>query len=145
MRWPLRRCAGLRCLPRISRNLRTRDPDLAIGQVAGEVKDWSGGTRISQCLREFNQRWARRVLPGQATVLLVTDGLEFGEPADLAFEAERLSKSCKRLVWLNPLLRYAGFEPKARGVLALLPHVDAFLPAHNVESLAQLVQHLKKA
>jgi uncharacterized protein len=130
-------------LTRISRSLRQKDPDLAVSQVAGEVKDWSGGTRISQCLHGFNQQWARRVLGGQATVLLVTDGLEFGDPETLAFEAERLTKSCKRLVWLNPLLRFDGFEPKARGIQALLPHVDAFLPAHNVDSLEALVRVLR--
>ncbi|MEP7280529.1 MAG: VWA domain-containing protein [Rubrivivax sp.] len=129
-------------LTRTTRLLRSRDPDLAVGQVVRAVDDWSGGTRITACLREFNQRWARRVLGGSATLLLVTDGLEHGDPAPLAFEMERLHKSCRRLIWLNPLLRFDRFEPRAGGVRAMLPHVDRFLPVHNLESLEQLVQEL---
>jgi hypothetical protein len=109
------------------------------------VLDWSGGTRIAECLHEFNRRWARRVLAGRATVLLVSDGLEHGAAADLAFEMERLAKSARRLLWLNPLLRYAGFEPKAAGMKAMLPHVSACLPVHNLESLEQLVRSLQQA
>ena len=107
-----------------------------------EVEDWSGGTRIAECLHQFNRQWARRVLAGGATVLLVSDGLEHGDRDVLAFEMERLHKSCRRLVWLNPLLRYQGFEPKAAGIRAMLPHVDALLPVHNLESLEQLVRAL---
>lgn len=133
---------GTRLTP-ITRTLRQRDPDIAVAEVARQVQDWSGGTRISASLHEFNQHWARRVLGGgRATVLLVTDGLEHGDAAALAFEAERLAKSCRRLVWLNPLLRYAGFEPRATGVRALLPKVDLFLPCHNVASLEQLASLL---
>lgn len=126
-------------LTRTTRLLRSRDPDLAVGQVVRAVDDWSGGTRITQCLHEFNQRWARRVLSGQATVLLISDGLEHGDVRQLSFEMERLHKSCRRLVWLNPLLRYDAFEPKAGGIKAMLPHVDHFLPTHNLESLEALV------
>ena len=129
-------------LTRTTRLLKSRDPDLAVGQVMRTVQDWSGGTRITDCLREFNRRWARRVLPGSATLLLVTDGLEHGDTAALAFEMERLHKSCRRLIWLNPLLRFARFEPRAGGIKAMLPHVDLFLPAHNLDSLARLVQVL---
>ncbi len=93
-------------------------------------------------MHDFNQRWARRVLSGQATVLLISDGLEHGDTAALAFEMERLHKSCRRLVWLNPLLRFAQFEPRAAGIKAMLPQVDLFLPAHNLHSLADLVQVL---
>jgi uncharacterized protein with von Willebrand factor type A (vWA) domain len=125
-------------LSRITRWLHARDPDVAVAQVVRAVHDWSGGTRICGCLHEFNLRWARRVQGGQATVLLVTDGLEHGDTAALQFEMARLSRSCRRLVWLNPLLRYAGFEPRAAGIRAMLPHVDHFLPAHNLDSLAQL-------
>lgn len=133
---------GTRLTP-ITRALRQRDPDLAVAEVARRVNDWSGGTRISDSLHAFNRHWARRVLSGgRATVLLVTDGLERGDPAQLAFEAERLAKSCRRLVWLNPLLRYAGFEPRAAGIQALKPHADLFLPAHNLDSLAQLARVL---
>lgn len=131
-------------LTHITRALKSRDPDLAVRDVVQTVDDWSGGTRIAHALAEFNRRWARRVLGGNPTVLLVTDGLEFGDVEDLEFEAERLSKSCRRLVWLNPLLRYAQFEPRARGVRALLPHVDAFAPVHNVDSLIQLAQSLSE-
>ena len=126
-------------LTRTTRLLQSRDPDIAVGQVVRTVADWSGGTRITQSLHEFNQRWARRVLSGRATVLLISDGLEAGDTQALGFEMERLHKSCRRLIWLNPLLRYARFEPKAGGIRAMLQHVDQFLPAHNLQSLADLV------
>ena len=129
-------------LTRTTRLLKNRDPDIAVGQVVRAVADWSGGTRITTSLHEFNQRWARRVLPGQATVLLISDGLEHGDTSALAFEMERLHKSCHRLLWLNPLLRFEQFEPKAAGIKAMLPHVDRFLPAHNLQSLADLVAAL---
>jgi uncharacterized protein with von Willebrand factor type A (vWA) domain len=130
-------------LTRTTRALRQRDPDFAVAQVVREVADWSGGTRISACLHDFNQHWARRVLSGRATVLLISDGLEHGTPDDprceqLRFEMERLHKSCRKLVWLNPLLRFAAFQPRAAGIRAMLPQVDLFLPAHNLESLQQL-------
>lgn len=129
-------------LTHITRQLAARDPDEALAAVVNAVDDWSGGTRIARTLHEFNLRWARRVLSNSPTVLLITDGLEHGATDLLKREAERLSKSCRRLVWLNPLLRYSGFEPKAAGVVALLPHVDAFLPVHNLESLDQLITSL---
>ncbi len=125
-------------LTSVTRALRGRDPDLALAEVVKAVDDWSGGTRITACLAAFNAHWARRVLAQNATVLLVTDGLEQGSTERLAFETERLSKSCGKLVWLNPLLRYRGFEPRAAGVRAMLPHVDRFVPAHNLESIAAL-------
>ncbi|MFO1271464.1 MAG: VWA domain-containing protein [Rubrivivax sp.] len=129
-------------LTRTTRALRQRDPDIAVAQVVRDVQDWSGGTRISECLHQFNHQWARRVLSGRATVLLISDGLEHGHTAALSFEMERLHKSCRRLVWLNPLLRFDAFEPKAGGIKAMLPHVDRFLPAHNIESLEQLAKVL---
>jgi uncharacterized protein len=125
-------------LTSITRALRDRDPDVALAEVVRTVDDWSGGTRIAACLGAFNITWSRRVLSGDATVLLVTDGLEHGDTARLAFEVERLAKSCGRLVWLNPLLRYGGFEPRAAGIRAMLPHVDRFVPAHNLDSIAAL-------
>jgi uncharacterized protein with von Willebrand factor type A (vWA) domain len=109
------------------------------------VRDWSGGTRISESLQAFNRGWARRVLSSRATVLLVSDGLEIGATDALSFEMERLHKSCRRLLWLNPLLRFDRFEPRAAGVRAMLPHVDAFLPVHNLDSLKQLVEALGRA
>ena len=126
-------------LTRTTRLLRSKDPDLAVSQVVRAVDDWSGGTRITQCLHEFNQRWARRVLTGNATVLLISDGLEHGDTKALSFEMERLHKSCKRLIWLNPLLRFDGFQPLAGGIRAMLAHVDHLLPTHNLQSLEQLV------
>jgi uncharacterized protein len=126
-------------LTRTTRLLKSRDPDLAVSQVVRAVEDWSGGTRITTSLHEFNQRWARRVLSGQATVLLVSDGLEHGDTQALSFEMDRLRKSCRRLIWLNPLLRFDAFEPRAGGIKAMLPHVDRFMPAHNLASLEQLV------
>ena len=125
-------------LTRTTRLLKSRDPDVAVAQVVRVVQDWSGGTRISQCLHDFNRHWARRVLSGNATVLLISDGLEHGHTQELSFEMERLHKSCRRLLWLNPLLRFDAFEPRAAGIKAMLPHTDAFLPAHNLQSLAEL-------
>jgi uncharacterized protein with von Willebrand factor type A (vWA) domain len=132
-------------LTNITRQLRHRDPDDAIADVVRAVDDWAGGTRIAACLHEFNRHWARRVLSGSPTVLLVTDGLEHASIDQLGREAERLAKSCRRLVWLNPLLRYEGFEPKARGVRTLLAHVSSFLPVHNIESLQRLAETLAAA
>lgn len=132
-------------LTRITRALRALDPDVAIERVVAVVDDWSGGTRISQCLEQFNRRWARRVLGGSRTVLLMSDGLERGDVGALSWQMERLSKSCRRLVWLNPLLRYDAFEPKAQGIRAMLPHVDQLLPIHSVDSLTQLARVLADA
>jgi uncharacterized protein with von Willebrand factor type A (vWA) domain len=130
-------------LTRTTRALRQKDPDIAIGRVMRDVKDWSGGTRITTCLHNFNQHWARRVLSGRAAVVLISDGLEHGTPDDprceqLRFEMERLHKSCRQLVWLNPLLRFDQFQPRAAGIKAMLPNVDEFLPAHNLQSLQEL-------
>jgi hypothetical protein len=125
-------------LSHITRQLKSRDPDVAIAAVVDAVEDWSGGTRIAVALKDFNQHWARRVLGGNPTVLLMTDGLEHADIDQLSAQAERLAKSCRRLVWLNPLLRYDEFQPRARGVRALLPHMDEFLPVHNIDSLVQL-------
>ncbi len=125
-------------LTSVTRALRQRDPDQALQACTRVTQDWAGGTRIGASLHEFNLKWSRRVLGQNATVLLVTDGLERGQTEQLAFETERLSKSCHRLLWLNPLLRYRGFEPKAAGVRAIMPHVDAHLPVHNMDSLEQL-------
>jgi uncharacterized protein with von Willebrand factor type A (vWA) domain len=132
---------GTRLTP-ITRHLKHRDVDVALARVAAAVSDWSGGTRIGACLADFNRRFARRLLAQNAVVLLITDGLDADAGAGLAFEAERLAKSCRRLVWLNPLLRYDGFEAKPAGIRALLPWVDDFRPVHNLASLAALAQAL---
>ncbi len=129
-------------LTNVTRELALRDPDVAIARVAGAVKDWSGGTRIGEVLRTFNRFWARRVLGQGAVVLLITDGLDRDAGEGLGVEMERLHRSCRRLIWLNPLLRYAGFEPKSSGVRAMLPHVDDFRPVHNLDSLAELIKAL---
>lgn len=125
-------------LTHVTRAIRARDPGEALERIARSVSDWSGGTRIGACLGEFNRRWSRRLLGPGATVLLVSDGLECGDSAELAREIERLHKSCRRLIWLNPLLRHPGFEPRALGIRAMLPHVDALLPAHDLRSLERL-------
>ncbi len=125
-------------LTNLTRQMRHRDPDEALAECSATVKDWSGGTRIGDTLAQFNRKWSRRVLSQGAVVLLITDGLERDDVAGLSEEMERLHKSCRRLVWLNPLLRFEGFEARARGVRAMLPHVDEFRPVHNLEALADL-------
>jgi len=132
-------------LTNITRHLRHRDVDIALSGVAQAVADWSGGTRIGASLKEFNLRWSRRLLGQNAVVLLISDGLDRDLGQDLSRQMERLHKSCRKLIWLNPLLRFDGFEPKATGVRLMLPHVDAFVPAHNVESLADLARILAPA
>jgi len=129
-------------LSNISRQLRHRDPEVAFQMVSHAVPDWSGGTRIGEALAEFNRHWARRVLGQGAMVLLVTDGLDRDGAAGLKENMERLHKSCSRLVWLNPLLRWDGFEPKSQGIRAMLPHVDEFRTVHNLASLRDLVASL---
>ncbi|MCM2401739.1 VWA domain-containing protein [Rhizobium sp. S153] len=129
-------------LTNVTRQMKNRDPDEAIAQCSGAVSDWSGGTRIGETLRLFNRQWARRVLGQGAVVLLITDGLEREDVQTLAAETDRLHRSCRRLVWLNPLLRFEGFEARARGVRAMLPHVDELRSVHNLDSLADLVAAL---
>jgi uncharacterized protein len=129
-------------LTNVTRALRERDPDDALAACSAAVPDWSGGTRIASSLRAFNKLWARRVLAQGAVVLLITDGLERDADETLAFEMDRLHRSCRRLIWLNPLLRFEGFEARARGIKAMLPHVDEMRPIHNLESMTGLVAAL---
>jgi hypothetical protein len=129
-------------LTNITRHLRHRDVDVAMSGVADAIADWSGGTRIGNCLAEFNLRWSRRVLGQNAVVLLISDGLDGDVGEGLAKQMERLHKSCRKLIWLNPLLRYEGFEARPAGVRAMLPHVDLFLPVHNLKSLVDLAHTL---
>ncbi len=131
-------------LTNVTRPLRDRDVDEALARVGAAASDWAGGTRIGACLREFNFRWARRLLAQNAAVLLVTDGLDRDDAHGLAAEMQRLHRACHRLVWLNPLLRYAGFQPQASGIASMLPHVDAFVPMHNIESLRELAAQLPR-
>jgi uncharacterized protein len=132
-------------LTNITRSLRHRDPDVALLQADRQVQDWKGGTRIATCLAEFNHLWARRLLGSNAAVLLMTDGLDRDEHGDLALASAQLHRMAHQIVWLNPLLRFDGFEPRAAGVRALLPHVDRFLPVHNLASLADLGRALRAA
>jgi uncharacterized protein with von Willebrand factor type A (vWA) domain len=131
-------------LTNITRHLATRDVDAALKAVGQEAQDWEGGTKIGTCLREFNRDWSRRVLGQGAVVLLVTDGLDRDDPADLARAAERLHLSARKLIWLNPLLRFDGFAPRAQGISALMPHVDSFRAGHNIASLAALAEALSR-
>ncbi|MGL4728458.1 MAG: vWA domain-containing protein, partial [Bosea sp. (in: a-proteobacteria)] len=135
-------------LTNITRLMRAKDPDEALNACGKAAPDWEGGTRISAALHAFNRDWSRRVLSGSPIVLLFTDGLE-REAADgetsLAFEMDRLHRSCRRLIWLNPLLRYDGFSARAGGIRAMLPHVDEFRPIHNLASMAALCKALDAA
>ncbi|RWX75465.1 VWA domain-containing protein [Neorhizobium lilium] len=129
-------------LTNVTRQMRRRDPDEALDACTEAVRDWSGGTRIGATLAQFNRLWSRRVLGQGAVVLLITDGLERDGVDELEREMDRLHRSCRRLIWLNPLLRFDGFEAKARGVKAMLPHVDDFRAVHNLQSIADLAQAL---
>jgi len=132
-------------LTNVTRAIRRRDPDEALAACSANVADWSGGTRIAASLREFNKRWSRRVLGQGAVLLLISDGLERDADDTLAFEMDRLHRSCRRLVWLNPLLRFEGFEARAKGVRTMLPHVDELRPIHNLDSMSELVRSLSGA
>jgi uncharacterized protein with von Willebrand factor type A (vWA) domain len=130
-------------LTNVTRALAERDPDEALAKCGAGVEDWSGGTRLSTSLEVFNKRWSRRVLGQGATVLLMTDGLEREHDTEaLEKQMDRLHRSSRRLVWLNPLLRYDQFQAKARGIRAMLPHVDSFRPIHNIQSMETLVTAL---
>ncbi len=132
-------------LTNVTRELAGRDPDEALARAAARVTDWEGGTRITSALHDFNRTWSRRVLGGGAVVLLFTDGLEREVGAELAFETDRLRRSCRRLVWLNPLLRFDAFAARAAGIRAMLPHVDEFRPIHSLASMEALVGALSGA
>ena len=129
-------------LTNVTRHLRNKDIDIAVNKCTETVEDWSGGTRIGESLADFNRFWSRRVLGQGAVLLLISDGLDRDAGRGLNIEMERLHKSCRRLIWLNPLLRFDGFEPKSQGIRAILPHVDEFRPVHNLESLTELIQAL---
>ena len=131
-------------LTNITRALRTRDPDEALEHSTKLVKDWDGGTRIAHCLERFNKDWSRRVLGQGAIVLMITDGLERVVDDELAHEMDRLHRSCRRLIWLNPLLRFEAFEARAAGIRTMLPHVDEFRTIHNLRSMGDLVRALAR-
>jgi uncharacterized protein len=132
-------------LTNVTRALRARDPDEALASCSSAVEDWAGGTRIATSLHAFNKLWGRRVLGQGAIVLLISDGLEREADTRLAFEMDRLHRSCRRLIWLNPLLRFGGFEAKAQGIKMMLPHVDEFRPVHNLSSIEGLIDALSSA
>jgi uncharacterized protein with von Willebrand factor type A (vWA) domain len=127
-------------LTNITRHLKNRDVDLALKAAGAQAQDWSGGTRIGTCLTDFNRDWSRRVLGQGAVVLLITDGLDRDDATALTAAMQRLHLSCRRLIWLNPLLRWEGFAPRAAGIRAMLPHVDSFRAGHSIASLEALGQ-----
>jgi uncharacterized protein len=131
-------------LTNITRHLATRDVDTALAAAGAQAQDWSGGTRIGSCLADFNRDWSRRVLGQGAVVLLITDGLDRDDTKVLARQMERLHLSCKRLIWLNPLLRWDGFAPRAGGIQAMLPHVDSFRAGHSIASLEALAEAISQ-
>jgi len=131
-------------LTNITRHLQHRDVDAALAAAGAEAQDWEGGTRIGTCLADFNKLWSRRVMGQGAVVLLITDGLDRDDSDALAAQMERLHLSARRLIWLNPLLRWDGFAPKARGIAAMLPHVDSFRAGHSIDSLAALADALSR-
>ncbi len=131
-------------LTNVARFLRYRDVDIAVTKITAAVEDWSGGTRIGESLNAFNRHWSRRVLGQGAVVILISDGLDRDAGRGLTEEVERLHKSCRRLIWLNPLLRFEGFEPRSQGIRSLLPHVDEFRPVHNLQSLDELITALSR-
>ena len=131
-------------LTRITRQLRYRSIDQAITEVSRAVPDWAGGTRIGDAVKTFNYQWLRRTLRGQAIVMIISDGWDRGEPELLARETSRLQRSCHRLIWLNPLLGSASYQPLTQGMQAALPYVDDFLPVHNMNSLQALAAHLSQ-
>ncbi len=130
-------------LTRITRQLRQKDIDQSLEDVSGVVHDWAGGTRIGEAIKTFNYDWGRRVLGRGAVVLIISDGWDRGDIDLLDLEMARLQRSCHRTIWLNPLLGSPGYEPLTRGMQAALPHVDAFLPVHNLASLEDLAAHLQ--
>jgi len=132
-------------LTNVTRQLATGDADQALAAAAREVSDWDGGTRIASSLERFNLDWNRRLLAQNAVVVLLTDGLERDSAGNLARQTERIRRSCRELIWLNPVLRYRDFRPRAAGIRAMLPHVDRFLPAHNLDSIRDLVRILNEA
>ena len=131
-------------LTNITRHMDHRDVDAALKAAGAQAQDWEGGTRIGQCLETFNRDWSRRVLGQGSVVLLITDGLDRDDPDALAKQMQRLHLSAKRLIWLNPLLRWDGFAPKARGIAAMLPYVDSFRAGHSIASLEDLAEAISR-
>ncbi len=131
-------------LTNVTRHLRSRDVDAALAAAGAEAQDWEGGTRIGDCLHAFNRDWSRRVMGQGAVVLLITDGLDRGDPDRLSRETERLRLTARRLVWINPLLRFGEFAPRATGIRAMLPHVDSFRAGHSIETIEALAEAISR-
>ncbi len=132
-------------LTNITRQMQIGDVDAALTAAGSEAMDWDGGTRIGECLARFNRDWSRRVMGHGAIVLLITDGLDSGSTDLLETEISRLRRSARRLIWINPLLRWDGFAPKAAGIARMLPHVDCFRSAHNMNALAELADTISRS
>jgi hypothetical protein len=131
-------------LTRITPQLRPKNIDRALSEVAEQIFDWSGGTRIGASLAAFNRQWSKRVLRRGAIVLIISDGWERGDISAVQKEMRYLQHRCHRLIWLNPLLGQAGYQPLVEGMTAAMPFIDDFLPIHNLQSLAALAEHLAK-
>tara|TARA_B100001063_G_C16542240_1_gene441826 strand:- start:41 stop:703 length:663 start_codon:yes stop_codon:yes gene_type:complete len=129
-------------LTNVTRYLRNKDVDESLEKASQAVNDWSGGTRIGECLHDFNYNWARRVLSRGSIVLLISDGLDRDSGVGLSKEVDKIKRSCNRLIWLNPLLRFDQFSPRSMGVRAILPNVHEFRPVHSLNSLTELAQAL---
>ena len=127
-------------LTRVTRQLAADRGSIAFARLARDVRDWGGGTRIGDALRTFNTRWSRRVMRNGPVVLILSDGWDRGDPAALDRELARLRRSCRRVIWLNPLLGSPRYEPLTRGMQAALRHIDDFLPAHNIATLVDGVR-----
>lgn len=125
-------------ISRVTSELSSRDPDAAMASVARLVEDWFGGTRLGDGLRTFNRRWGASGVARGAVVIILSDGLDRGDPGALAHEMERLGRLASRVVWVNPLRASSGYEPIARGMAAALPFVDSFIDGHSLASLEQL-------
>ena len=131
-------------LTNITRHLATRDVDAALAAAGAQAQDWEGGTKIGTCLHQFNRDWSRRVMGSGAVVLLITDGLDRDDPAALEHEMRRLHLTARKVIWLNPLLRWEEFAPRARGIKAMLPHVDSFRAGHNIAALEGLAEAISR-
>ena len=131
-------------LTRVTRELSSRDPDRALAQAAGHVQDWSGGTRLGECLRQFNDRWGVRGMARGAIVVILSDGWDRGEPEVLAEQMARLQRVAYKVVWVNPLKVTPGYAPLARGMAAALPHVDDFVEGHSVVALEELAEVISR-
>lgn len=131
-------------LTNITRHLATRDVDAALAAAGAQAQDWEGGTRIGASIEAFNRDWSRRVMGQGAVVLLITDGLDRDAPENLARQMQRLQLTARRLIWINPLLRWDGFAPKAAGIRAMLPHVDSFRAGHSIASLEELADAISR-